>query len=105
MKVGLTEVHVVSEESEGCIKGVCPEELDDLKTIHKMMELACLLKCPHLGLDDILRELASSLRHHCDNDVDAVDLEIKTSDARFVWSKYNDSFTLQLLVLIICFNV
>ncbi|CAG7727349.1 unnamed protein product [Allacma fusca] len=55
------------------------EETDDLKIIHKMMELATMLKCSHAGLDEILKDLASGLKHHYDNG-DAVDFEIKTSD-------------------------
>jgi hypothetical protein len=78
IKVNLPELHVLSEEGEGCGKGTSPDDLDDLKTIHKIMDLACLLKCSHTGLDESLRELTQGLRHHCDNNVDSVELEIKS---------------------------
>lgn len=58
------------------------EELEDLRTIHKMMDLAALLKCSHGGLDEVLRELASGLKHHCDSNADVLDIEIKTGDNR-----------------------
>jgi len=87
MKVQLTDVHIMSEEHEGCCSGKTSvgshsEELDDLRTIHKMMDLATLLKCPHVGLDDTLKELASGLKHHCDNNADVLDIEIKSADNR-----------------------
>ena len=47
-----------------------------------MMELAAMLKCSHAGLDEVLKDLASNLKHHNDNG-DAVDFEIKSSDSRY----------------------
>lgn len=107
MKIQLTDVHILSEEHEGyggaaggsggagssgksasgssgSSSSHHSDELDDLKTIHKMMDLATLLKCPHVGLDEVLRELATGLKHHCDNNADVLDIEIKAGDNRLV---------------------
>jgi hypothetical protein len=91
MKIPLTDLHILSEEHElkGCGGGHGSggsgsshhEDLEDLKTIHKMMDLATLLKCSHVGLDDILRDLASGLKHQCDNSADAVEFEIKSGES------------------------
>lgn len=88
MKVPLTDIHILNEEYDQCQSKSCTsgsnsshsEDLDDLRTIHKMMDLANLLKCPHLSLDETLRDLASGLKHHCDTFADAVEFEIKTAE-------------------------
>lgn len=76
LKVGLMDVHTTAGEDKGEDRAAT-EDLDDLKTLHKMMDLAALLKCPHLGLDELLAQMAAGLRHPCDNNADAVELEIK----------------------------
>lgn len=115
MKLQLTDIHLVGEEHDSyssasaCATGAAAmcgksvqgpsssatssshhsDELDDLKTIQKMMDLANLLKCPHVGLDEVLRELASGLKHHCDNNADILDIEIKAGENRLVLLRSN----------------
>jgi len=60
--------------------GTGGDDMEDLKAIHKMIDLANLLKCPHANLDEVLRELAAGLKHHQSSEQDSDVLELEAAE-------------------------
>lgn len=80
LKAGLGDVKLVKEDVGRAAKGTPTPEADDLRTLHRILELSSSLNCPHGNLDEALKDILAATK----GVEESLELTLKAPEGRCV---------------------